>query len=87
MESPSQKTSSLLLPATLTEGLSPHVLIFAYLCVHLLFPGYRHSERMIEKLRSAGLGFYVRETETQQKLGSEDYAGITPTFIIDVSVV
>ena len=57
--------------------------------VHLLFPGYRHSERMIEKLRSAGLGFYVRETETQQKLGSEDYAGIVPTctFIIDVSVV
>ena len=25
---------------------------------------------MIEKLRSAGLGFYVRETETQQKLGT-----------------
>ena len=24
---------------------------------------------MIEKLRSAGLGFYVRETDTQQKLG------------------
>ena len=24
---------------------------------------------MIEKLRSAGLGFYVRDTETQQKLG------------------
>ena len=24
---------------------------------------------MITKLRSAGLGFYVRETETQQKLG------------------
>ena len=25
---------------------------------------------MIDKLRSAGLGFYVRETETQQKLGT-----------------
>ena len=24
---------------------------------------------MIEKLKSAGLGFYVRETETRQKLG------------------
>ena len=24
---------------------------------------------MIEKLETAGLGFYVRETETQQKLG------------------
>ena len=24
---------------------------------------------MIKKLRSAGLGFYVRETDTQQKLG------------------
>ena len=25
---------------------------------------------MIEKLESAGLGFYVKATETQQKLGS-----------------
>ena len=24
---------------------------------------------MIQKLKTAGLGFYVRETETQQKLG------------------
>ena len=24
---------------------------------------------MIDKLRSAGLGFYVRETETKQRLG------------------
>ena len=31
---------------------------------------------MITKLRSAGLGFYVRETETQQKLGA------LPTHII-----
>ena len=29
----------------------------------------RHSEEMIEKLESAGLGFYVRATKTQQKLG------------------
>jgi len=26
---------------------------------------------MIEKLESAGLGFYVRATETQQKLGTD----------------
>ena len=31
--------------------------------------GFRHDEKMIEKLHSAGLGFCVRETETQQKLG------------------
>ena len=31
---------------------------------------YRHTEEMIEKLESAGLGFYVKATETQQKLGS-----------------
>jgi len=27
---------------------------------------------MIEKLESAGLGFYMRATETQQKLGTEN---------------
>jgi hypothetical protein len=32
-------------------------------------PYRRHTEEMIKKLRSAGLGFYVRETDTQQKLG------------------
>jgi len=46
--------------------------------------GYRHSESMVEKLRSAGLGFYVRETETQQKLGKERLA-LSPTVITDVS--
>ena len=30
---------------------------------------YRHSQRMIEKLRSAGLGFCVNEVDTHQKLG------------------
>ena len=29
----------------------------------------RHTEKMIETLESAGLGFYVKATETQQKLG------------------
>ena len=32
-------------------------------------PCYRHTDKMIEKLESAGLGFYVKATETQQKLG------------------
>ena len=31
---------------------------------------FRHSERMIEKLKGAGLGFYVRENETTHKLGT-----------------
>ena len=30
---------------------------------------FRHSEDMIKKLENAGLGFYVKETETHQKLG------------------
>ena len=30
---------------------------------------YRHTDEMIGKLESAGLGFYVKATETQQKLG------------------
>ena len=30
---------------------------------------FRHTVEMIEKLESAGLGFYVKATETQQKLG------------------
>ena len=39
----------------------------ACICTHV--SPYRHSEEMIKKLESAGLGFYVRATETQQKLG------------------
>ena len=38
--------------------------------ITVTFPLCRHSEEMIEKLESAGLGFYVRATETQQKLGN-----------------
>ena len=33
-----------------------------------LFCG-RHSDEMIDRLKSAGLGFYVRESETTHKLG------------------
>ena len=36
-------------------------LLHAYMC--------RHTEEMIEKLESAGLGFYIKAKETQQKLG------------------
>ena len=32
-------------------------------------PFYRHANNMIKKLESAGLGFYVKATKTQQKLG------------------
>ena len=38
---------------------------------NMTFLPCRHSEDMIEKLESAGLGFYVRATETQQKLGTD----------------
>ena len=72
MENPSQKTSSLLLPATLTEGLylvRTYVHVCMHQCLNVCVFGYRHSETMIRKLRSAGLGFYVTETETRQKLG------------------
>ena len=37
---------------------------------------YRHTDKMIEKLESAGLGFYVRDTETQQKLGELEWVKI-----------
>ena len=29
----------------------------------------RHSDEMIDRLKNAGLGFYVRESETMHKLG------------------
>ena len=40
---------------------------FRFVIFAILF--LRHSEDMIKKLESAGLGFYVRETDTHQKLG------------------
>ena len=40
----------------------------------------RHSEEMIEKLESAGLGFYVRATKTQQKLGECVYKWLLVIF-------
>ena len=35
----------------------------------ILRHSYRHTENMIKKLESAGLGFYVKYTETQDRLG------------------
>ena len=62
------KTSNSLLHVTLTEGrfltcIVSDLMVYGIICY------YRHTEEMIKKLRSAGLGFYVRETDTQQKLG------------------
>ncbi len=39
-------------------------IVIYYICLYTM---YRHSEEMIKNLETAGLGFYVRET--QQKLG------------------
>ena len=39
-------------------------------CVTSFFLEFRHSIKMIMKLRSAGLGFFVKERDTQQRLGS-----------------
>ncbi len=33
---------------------------------------FRHSDTMIKRLESAGLGFFVQATETQQKLGENN---------------
>ena len=35
----------------------------------MLNHSYRHSESMIKKLESAGLGFFIKINETKQKLG------------------
>ena len=59
-----QATSSLLLPVIPIES---KVMKFA--TCNVLTNMYRHTDKMIERLESAGLGFYVAATETQQKLG------------------
>ena len=38
---------------------------FIYNCYNV----HRHTNDMILKLESAGLGFFVKATDTQQKLG------------------
>ena len=69
MDIPSLRILSLLLHVTHIAGQCIQCHVHAYLltCNHGHF--HRHSEEMIKKLCSAGLGFYVREDDTQQKLG------------------
>ena len=43
--------------------------IIHFVDTFVLLTTCRHSAEMIKKLCSAGLGFYVKETDTQQKLG------------------
>ncbi len=35
---------------------------------------FRHSDKMIKRLESAGLGYFVSATETQHKLGKLIYS-------------
>ena len=56
--------SSSLLPVILIESEPIIVVILVLIFV------YRHTDKMISKLESAGLGFFVKATETQQKLGT-----------------
>ena len=41
------------------------------ICMQYCF--LRHSDEMIKRLETAGLGFYVRTNETQQRLGTNLY--------------
>lgn len=77
VESQFQMISSSLQPATLTEG----VIKLPAMHSNCLADEYhRHSEKMIKRLETAGLGFYVRATETQQKLGTYVHFGIPRNF-------
>ena len=68
MASPYLMTSKSLPLATLTEStyIAFEVLIHS---VHF-FGSYRHSEQIIKRLEGAGLGFFIKASETQQKLGT-----------------
>ena len=77
METLSQRISNSLLHVIPTGGKTIYSKVFGgNKVVH------RHTREMIKKLCSAGLGFYVRETETQQKLGEQAnlLAGFAPIF-------
>ena len=75
MARPSRKVSNLLQLVTRTRGTCIHYstssritsfnLSLLVLCVCII----RHSDDMIEKLESAGLGFFIKGEETKQKLG------------------
>ena len=45
----------------------------------------RHSKDMIKKLENAGLGFFVKGTETQQKLGKCLELGIALTSCVSIA--
>ena len=45
------------------------LIVFYKILMDCFVTCYRHTDEMISKLESAGLGFYVKATETQQKLG------------------
>ncbi len=62
-------TSILLLHVILIESTFSHTsddLIRAKIMKSLCF---RHSDKMIEQLEKAGLGYFISATETQHKLG------------------
>ena len=42
---------------------------------------YRHTEQMIKKVESAGLGFYTKSTQTKQRLGMNSI-GITTKLVL-----
>ena len=65
----SKLMSSLLLLVILIESKRYRFFIYNLLIVI----SCRHTDDMIKKLESAGLGFYVKATETQQKLGINLY--------------
>ena len=52
----------------------------------LVYPSlYRHTEDMIKKLESAGLGFYVRDS--QQKLGNIPVFDICVSYFILIAML
>ena len=64
----SRLMSSLLLLVVLIEGKDIGIIYNLLIVISC-----RHTDDMIKKLESAGLGFYVKATETQQKLGINLY--------------
>ena len=72
MVKPSRKTLDLLQLVTPIRGKYPPYTtthqplsqLYTHYCLCI-----RHSDDMIKKLESAGLGFFIKEEETKQKLG------------------
>ena len=68
MASQFQKVSNSSQLATLTRSKRK----FQFHILLLICFQYRHDDKMIERLDSAGLGFFVKTTETQQRLGMDN---------------